>query len=142
MEVRHQVTSIACINGSYRTLTTAQQLAMSAETAVERCYHTISILESASNRIQIEAELKAAERHEEEYWSHPHLPRDGPDKPMPKSRFPFVMTCMILGATYGLIDGSINNTAINADDMVFTKKIDDRGMLLGRRRHINSTSRY
>ena len=115
MERSHLFFIIARVNWRYRRLASALIGKIEPEDVVERSYHTISILEAPSNHVPIREELKAAERREEAFWTRP-IPRCDVNHPgLPEADFPFIMTCLILGATYGLLDPSINNSRFEVE---------------------------
>lgn len=74
---------------------------------LECCRTTLKVLQVTSNRVPIEEELKAAERCQEKFWAQGAFEEPEPLDTCTDVPFPFLMTCLMLGAIHGLSDVTI-----------------------------------
>ena len=98
MGQRHQLFVIVEINGRYRCLCAVHHQWLYGHTALQRCLDLIGIFQDPANRIPLQQEIKAASLQEQELW-----PTDAECNYKDfKIRFPFIATCLTLGAGFGL----------------------------------------
>ena len=101
MGQRHQLFVIARINGKYRSLAAVHNQWLYGHTALRRCLSTLGIFQDSDNRVPIEAELTMASTKDEAFWTRP----EGNERWPIDVKFPFIMTCLILGASFGAEEG-------------------------------------
>lgn len=97
---------VAKAGDRYRTFCSIQQYFLHV-TLAERCLRLIKIFEEPENRIPIQQELLLAQDKPEEFWA-------AEDQcqaccPFP---FPYIATCLILGASFNPADGFLDHTKI------------------------------
>lgn len=112
MGSRHQLFVVARIHGHYRRLAAVHSQYHSGETALRRCLSLLRIFRAAQNRVPIQQELIAAQRRNKHFWT----PEKG-DKTATSGEtlteqygnvvapFPFITTCLVLGASYNATEG-------------------------------------
>jgi len=94
MGQRHQLFVIAKIGNRYRGLAVFHHQWLYGSIALERCLRILTIFSAPANRLPIQQELTAAKRLDEEFWAKP---QDWEDFEVP---FPFINTCLLLGASF------------------------------------------
>ena len=131
MGQRHQLFVIAKIKGKYRSLAAVHHQWLYGHTALSRCQGLLTIFSNPKNAFALQHELKIAAESEnlwKEECNHNDL----------TVRFPFIMTCLVLGASYASeenylhrvhvepfnlkYDGGDNNNGITIIDI---SKLDD-----------------
>ena len=106
MGQRHQLFVIAKINSRYRNLYAAHHQWLYGHTAIQRCLGTIEIFQDFANRTPLQTELKYAKDHDKSIWLEEN---EGYwDRNDYEVKFPFIATCLTLGAAFAL-DGYFHN---------------------------------
>ncbi|KAL8951517.1 MAG: hypothetical protein Q9222_002520 [Ikaeria aurantiellina] len=95
MGQRHQLFVIAKINSRYRTLCAVHHQWLYGHTALKRCLDTLKIFQDPTNRVPLQQEIIAAKNNEEVLWPEKLDYRDI------HIHFPFIATCLTLGAGFG-----------------------------------------
>ena len=99
MGQRHQLFVIACINGKYRCLAAVHHQWLWGISAAKQCLEILKIFSDSLNRIPLQEELKGASTYEAKFWERSDqtdLYTDANRVP----RFPFIMTCLYIGAGF------------------------------------------
>lgn len=102
MGQRHQLFVIAKVNGRYHNLCAIHHQWLRGDAALVRCLWTLNIFADPANRVPIEQELIAAQRHDEHFWTATYDEHLDKNSHVP---FPFIATCLITGASFGPNDG-------------------------------------
>lgn len=130
MAHRHHHFIIAHVQGRYRILTSIYQSLLDVSDAINRCRDTIRVLQFAENRIPIEDELRAAARYEDVFWSQNNsyetYALTAADVP-----FPFLLTCLLLGNSFGIRDGYLKQSAIVATGSEYFRDTRNEGTFSG-----------
>ncbi|KAL9013472.1 MAG: hypothetical protein Q9173_001828 [Seirophora scorigena] len=105
---RHQLFIIGKVNGHYRPLCALHNQYLYGQEALECCVDILNFLENPSNRMPIQQELMAAANKSDEFWPAQtrNFGKDSDEVP-----FPFIATCLSLGATLGS-DGDFRGTSV------------------------------
>ena len=98
MGQRHQLFVIACINGRYRCLAAVHHQWLFGRNAAERCLEILKLLNSNLNRIALQEELKLAKTYSAEFWERGERIDYSDAGHVP--RFPFITTCLCIGAGF------------------------------------------
>lgn len=106
---------VAKVGDRYRSFCSIQQYFIHV-TLAERCLRLIKIFEEPENRIPIEQELLLAHDKPEEFWTaDPQCPACCPFP------FPYLATCLILGASFEATDGFLDRTKLFSTSQEFDK---------------------
>lgn len=97
---------VAKVGERYRTFCSIQQYFLHV-TLAERCLRLIRIFEESHNRIPIQQELLLAQDKPEEFWA-----REDQCQACCPFPFPYLATCLILGASFNPSDGFLDHTKI------------------------------
>ncbi len=130
----HQLFVIAKVNGRYRTLCAIHDSWLCGLAAVEQCLGTLNIFGDPANRIPLEQELIAAQRHDEIVWSSSEKRSSQKDIHVP---FPYIATCLIIGSSFDpnryYSSGHIErfSMAYNEGDNSYGKKVSQNAMYGG-----------
>ncbi len=130
----HQLFVIAKVNGRYRTLCAIHDSWLCGLAAVRQCFGTLNIFGDPANRIPLEQELIAAQRHDESFWSFSKKKPSQKDIYVP---FPFIATCLIIGASFDpdRYHGDVHierfSMAYNEGDNSYGKKLYPNAMYGG-----------
>ena len=124
MGQRHQLFVIARVNGRYRTLCVIHHQWLYGQTALKRCLGTLRIFADPANRIPLQQELIAAQRHDEDFWSNPKTLSSDETTHAP---FPFIATCLIIGASFDPNDGYQHNVSIEPFSMAYDEGDNNNG---------------
>ncbi|KAK4694341.1 hypothetical protein P7C71_g3228, partial [Lecanoromycetidae sp. Uapishka_2] len=135
MGQRHQLFVIARINGKYRTLAAVHHQWLYGRTALRRCHGTLKLLQHPGSQLPLQQELIAAARHEEAFWgSLPDKEDDEHVTDIDKSDehvpFPYIMTCLMLGASFGPSDGHISNVLVEPFHMKYNEGDNNNGITI------------
>ena len=95
-------------------------------TALRRCLGTLRIFQDPANRVPIEIELTKASENEEEIWKD----TEGRKEPEDEVHFPFVMTCLILGASIGVEDGYYHHVLVEPFNMAYDEGDNNNGITI------------
>jgi hypothetical protein len=98
MGQRHQLFVIAKINGQYRRLAALHHQWLFGFSAVKSCLRLLKTFQLPGNRPALEAELRAATALSEEEWNQ----EIGHEDMSMFAPFPFITTCLDLGASFDL----------------------------------------
>jgi hypothetical protein len=95
MGQRHQLFVIAKIGARYRGLAAIHHQWLYGATALKVCRRLLHIFQSPENRVALEHELRWAKTLGENDWDadEPYIP------------FPFILTCLVLGASFNEKEG-------------------------------------
>lgn len=117
MGQRHQLFVIAKINGRYRTLSAIHHQWLYGQTALKRCLGTLKIFQDPANRVPLQQELIAAQRHDEAFWTQEnwHIP------------FPFITTCLIAGASFEPQEGYYHAVLVEPFSMAYNEGDNNNG---------------
>ena len=110
MGQRHQLFVIARVAARYRCLAAVHHQWLYGNTALRRCRDILKNFSDPRNRWALEEELQMAESFDDSFWhlgEDQNLWRDDIQVP-----FPFVMTCLILGASFNAEDGYFHRVHI------------------------------
>ncbi|KAL8989625.1 MAG: hypothetical protein Q9169_008320 [Polycauliona sp. 2 TL-2023] len=124
MGQRHQLFVIARINGRYRQLCAIHHQWLYGHTALRRCLDTLKILQNSTNRLPIQQELVAASKKDEKFWI-----ADSDVFQNSRVPFPFIMTCLITGASFNL-DGYYHGVMIEPFHMAYNKGDNNNGITI------------
>ena len=121
MGQRHQLFVIGKISGRYRGLAAVHHQWLYGAGPLKACIRLLRIFSDPSNRRLLHHELKQAESLSESEWTaKPDM--DNP-KENPNIQFPFIATCLVLGASYDPTTGEASkvhaldfNTAVGVMD--------------------------
>ena len=94
MYQRHQLFVIAKIANQYRGLAVSLDQYPYRDLALERCLRILTIFSAPENRLPIQQELTAARRLDDEFWRKRSYREEF------KVPFPFITTCLLLGASF------------------------------------------
>ena len=125
---------IAKVNGRYRTLCVIHDPRLSGPIALKACIRTLNIFGDPANRIPLEQELIAAQRHDESFWSSSKKKSSQKDIHVP---FPFIATCLIIGTSfdpygyYSSVQIERYSMAYNEGDNSYGKKVHEHAMYGG-----------
>ncbi|KAL8922316.1 MAG: hypothetical protein Q9208_005286 [Pyrenodesmia sp. 3 TL-2023] len=130
MGQRHQLFVVARINGRYRQLGAIHHQWLYGHTALRRCLDTLKIFQDSANRSPIQQELVAASSKDDDFW----LPGDESsasynDEKNSHVPFPFIMTCLILGASFNL-DGYYHGVSVEPYYMAFDEGDNNNGITI------------
>ncbi|KAL9103723.1 MAG: hypothetical protein Q9163_001273 [Psora crenata] len=128
MGQRHQLFVIARTNQKYRTLAAVHHQWLYGHTALRRCLGTLEILQGKNNRVPLEEELKDASRRSEGFWGA--LQDHGRWSNTTDVHFPFIMTCLILGASFGVHDGYFHDIIIEPFQMAYDEGDNNNGITI------------
>ncbi|KAL9598617.1 MAG: hypothetical protein Q9219_004362 [cf. Caloplaca sp. 3 TL-2023] len=129
---RHQLFVIARINGRYRQLCAVHHYWLFGYTAVKRCRDTIRIFENPTNRLPIQQELTFAAKHHDDFWVCP-VDQNQSKRTVAKNNnvpFPFIMTCLVLGASFSLEEASCNKASVEPFYMAFNEGDNSSGITI------------
>jgi hypothetical protein len=113
MGQHHQLFVITKIANRYRGLAIFHHQWLYGAKALKQCLALLTISSAPANRLAILQELAAARRHSESFWSKP---RNYYDSEVP---FPFITTCLLLGASFDVIEGWNANLILEPFNMAF-----------------------
>jgi hypothetical protein len=99
MGQRHQLFVIAKVGNRYRRLSALHHQYLYRASALKRCLEILDIFSAPANPLPIQQELTAARRYDEEFWTKPWSYKD------PEVPFPFITTCLLLGASLNVKEG-------------------------------------
>ncbi|KAI4220121.1 MAG: hypothetical protein L6R40_008694 [Gallowayella cf. fulva] len=112
MGQRHQLFVIARINGRYRQLCIANHNWLYGHTAIKRCHQIITIFQDPGNRLALEQELLVAKEKAQLIWPATSIEGDPEHDMDVHIRFPFIATCLTLGASFGVDEGYHHGVSI------------------------------
>ena len=121
---RHQLFVVAKINNRYRTLCAIHHLWLYGQIALRRCLGTLKIFGDPANRIPLEQELIAAQHHDGAFWTATQEEYYSKNNHIP---FPFIATCLIIGASYGPDDGYFNGVSVESFYMAYNEGDNNNG---------------
>lgn len=127
MGQRHQLFVIAKINGRYRQLCAIHHQWLYGHTALRRCQDIFHTLSHAVNRVPLQQELIAASKHDDNFW----VAATSRDEYFEKNShvpFPFVATCLIMGASFN-VNGYFHGVSIEPFHMPFDGGDNNNGKL-------------
>lgn len=123
MGQRHQLFVIAKVNGKYRSLAAVHHQWLYGPTALRRCRGLLDIFSNPKNAISLQEELKVAAR-KDSLW-------DRESSLMERSvKFPFIMTCLMLGASYDSQDGYLHKVHIEPFNMSYDEGDNNNGITI------------
>jgi hypothetical protein len=124
MGQRHQLFVIAKIANRYRGLAVFHHQWLYGARALKQCLALLTIFSSPANRLAILQELAAARRHAESFWTKPST-YDDCEVP-----FPFISTCLLLGASFDVKDGYNANVTPEPFNMAFNGGDNNDGITI------------
>ncbi|CAD6582246.1 MAG: hypothetical protein ASARMPRED_000912 [Alectoria sarmentosa] len=127
MGQRHQLFVVAMINGRYCTLCAIHHQWLYGHTALKRCLGILKIFGDPANRIPLEQELIAAQRHEPGFWTATKGDYYEKNSHVP---FPFIATCLITGASFGPDDGYYHGVSVEAFYMAYDEGNNNDGITI------------
>ncbi len=105
---------IAKVAGRYRNLGGLEQSFIYGLPVAERCLRLLKIFQQLENRIPIQQELLVAQDKSEAFWS------SKPECPLCHGcSFPYLATCLLLGATFIPSDGCVEPASLISFDKEF-----------------------
>ena len=125
MGQRHQLFVIARINGKYRCLAAIHHQWLYGHTALSRCLATLEMFQNEVNRVAVAEELKMASKIDESVWQRPDT-RSSNDFEV---HFPFIMTCLSLGASFAVEDGYFHSVLVEPFHMAYDEGDNNNGAL-------------
>ncbi|KAL8887017.1 MAG: hypothetical protein Q9215_005353 [Flavoplaca cf. flavocitrina] len=123
MGQRHQLFVIARIIGRYRQLAAIHHQWLYGHTALRRCRDILNIFGNKTNRIPLPQELIAASQKDDDFWLAAHDDRHK-NEHVP---FPFIMTCLVTGASFNL-DGYYHNVLVEPFYMAYDEGDNNNGI--------------
>ncbi|KAL9018655.1 MAG: hypothetical protein Q9185_004066 [Variospora sp. 1 TL-2023] len=123
---RHQLFIIGNINGRYRQLCAIHAQVLYDEEVLERCVDILQILEHKTNRLAIQQELIAAANKSDDFW---HAPEHGIGLVITPVLFPFITTCLNIGASFRP-DGDYHGLQTHQYDGAFDSGDNDDGITI------------
>lgn len=127
MGQRHQLFVIARVNGRYRCLGAILHQWLYGHTALRRCLAILKIFQDAKNRVALSEELKMASAADEGLWS-----KEPDDDGVTRVHFPFVMTCLILGASTSVEENYYNGVSVEPFGMAYNEGDNNDGQSTSR----------
>lgn len=124
MGQRHQLFVIAKINNRYRCLAAIHHQWLYGHTALRRCLGTLEIFQAVANRLPLQQELIAAAQLDDEFWTTETEPADSYHADV---RFPFTMTCLVLGASFSSSDGYHHSVMVEPFTMKYNQGDNNNG---------------
>ena len=121
MGQRHQLFVIAKINGRYRNLCAIHHQWLYGSIAVKQCLNILKTFGDGTNRTPIAEELVAASKYNEDFWI-----QSTDDEGKTKIPFPFVTTCLIIGASFN-IDGYTHSVIVEPFGMAYNQGDNNDG---------------
>ncbi|KAK0508339.1 hypothetical protein JMJ35_009423 [Cladonia borealis] len=100
MGQRHQLFVIAKVKARYRTLCAIHHQWLYGHTALTRCLGTLKIFQEPRNRLPIQQELIAAQRHDDSFWACSDSQNYWKERKNSHVPFPFIATSLVVGASY------------------------------------------
>jgi hypothetical protein len=98
MGIRHQFWAIASVGGRYRSLGVVHCQNATGTDAIRACYRLLKIFGSSANEKLIRHDCNCASTKTEDWWKSIAGLRE--DKLEDRIAFPFIHTCLFLGAAY------------------------------------------
>jgi hypothetical protein len=98
MGIRHQFWAIASVGGRYRSLGAVHCQNATGTDAIRACYRLLKIFGSSANEKFIRHDCNCASTKTEDWWKSIAWPCEG--KLEDRIAFPFIHTCLFLGAAY------------------------------------------
>ena len=128
MGQRHQIFIIANIAHRYRSLAAVHHQWLYGSSALNRCRDILAIFSDPENHVPIKEEIKRAESHDEEFWeiSEEEDIWVGDKDQMP---FPFIATCLILGASFNEDTGYVHRVSLEPWKMAYDQGDNNDGKL-------------
>ena len=126
MGQRHQLFVIAKVGGKYRCLSAIHHQWLYGFTALRRCKELLLIFQAADNRTPIQQELIWASKQPDSFWKTPlnyHLPESN----IP---FPYITTCLKLGASFEAAEGYYHSVLIEPFGMDFDGGDNNNGITI------------
>lgn len=124
MGQRHQLFVIAKINGKYRTLCAIHHQWLYGHTALSRCHDILKIFGDAKNQTPIQQELRFASKKDENFWVATPDEQETRKIEVP---FPFIATCLSLGASFNVDDGYYHGVRIEPFHMQYNEGDNNNG---------------
>jgi hypothetical protein len=124
MGQRHQLFVIAKIANRYRGLAVFHHQWLYGYRALRQCLALLTIFSAPANRLAILQELAAARRHSENFWAKP---LDYTNNEVP---FPFITTCLLLGASFNVEDGYNARVILEPFNMAFNMGDNNDGITI------------
>ena len=128
MGQRHQLFVIAKIASRYRSLAAVYHQSLHGESVVERLLQLLKIFSAPANAARLHDELKEAFRHakDETFWG----PVAGKDSLLPENTagFPFITTCLVVGASFDFAACSDENATPEPFNMSWRAGDNNDGM--------------
>ncbi|KAI9715019.1 MAG: hypothetical protein M1812_006233 [Candelaria pacifica] len=125
MSEHHQLFVLARVKGRYRSLAAVDASWFHGYTAVRQCHRVLNIFRAAENHIPLRHELESAAQLHDGIWN-------GECSWSPsKVYFPFVTTCLILGASFDPSEGYAEEVAVEPFNMTYDGAIhNDNGITI------------
>ena len=124
MGQRHQLFVIAKIANRYRGLAVFHHQWLYGARALKQCLALLTIFSAPANRLAILQELAAARRHSESFWTKPCNYDDS------KVPFPFITTCLLLGASFNVKEGYNADLILEPFNMAFNGSDNNDGITI------------
>ena len=125
MGQRHQLFVIARINGKYRCLAAVHHQWLSGISAARKCLEILKIFSNGLNRVALQEELKLASTYDVEFWESGLQPDDYDASIV--IRFPFVMTCLCIGAGFEQTRGYQHRVSIQSWQIKYDEEDNNIG---------------
>ena len=123
MGQRHQLFVIAKVNGKYRSLAVVHHQWLYGYTALRQCRKILEIFSNPNNATALSNELKYAAINQV-LW-------DGvPDYQDCKPRFPFITTCLMLGASFSPEDSYFHQVSPEPFNLDFDAGDNNNGITI------------
>ncbi|RMD44855.1 hypothetical protein DV735_g446, partial [Chaetothyriales sp. CBS 134920] len=104
MGQRHQLFIVGNVNGRYRVLAAVHHQWLYGSGPTKTCWRILQLLQHAANKILIAHELSYAKTRPDKWWDELQRDKYWMDDPV---QFPFITTCLVLGASLNGHDVSI-----------------------------------
>ena len=127
MGQRHQLFVIACINGNYRCLAAIHHQWLYGKGALQQCLGTLRIFQAPVNRIPLQEELKMARSRDVMFWEDDQ--EEDEYHYINEVHFPFIMTCLTIGASFNVPSGYFHEAQIEHFHMAYDEGDNNNGEL-------------
>ena len=128
MGQKHQLFVIARINGKYRSLAAVHHQWLLGFSAAKQCLELLKIFSNSLNRIAVQEELKLASTYDAKFWERGEQIDHYSDAGR-VPRFPFIMTCLCIGAGFEQTRGYQHSVEVEPWLMQYDEGSNDNGEL-------------
>lgn len=122
----HQLFAIAHINGKYRCLAAVHHQWLWGVPAAKQCLEILKIFSNSLNRVPLQEELKLASTYDAKFWERgKQIDHYSDSGRVP--RFPFIMTCLYIGAGFEQTRGYQHTVEVEPWLMQYNEGFNNNG---------------